>query len=110
MTHTINDVYKKLTKIESILKKVELEEEKLETEEKRIEKKENLILTKEEWNIIKKLDKKTKKVYSNLMQWKIHIWDNCRNKKERSEKGRVDYNCKVTKKACRFTDCPLNIK
>ncbi|MDP7115592.1 MAG: hypothetical protein QF915_00915, partial [Candidatus Woesearchaeota archaeon] len=64
----------------------------------------------EEWTIIKKLDKKTKKAYNNLMQWKLHIWDSCRNKIEKTKKGRVDYNCKITKNACRFVDCPLNIK
>jgi|TARA_B100001971_G_C18054624_1_gene464619 Zn-dependent M32 family carboxypeptidase len=101
---SINDIYKKLVKLESIVKTIKKEEDIIQREER-----EDVNLSRKEWGVIQKLGKKTKKRYNGLMSWKGNIWENCKNKKEVSRRGEIDYKCKVTKKTCRFLDCPLNI-
>jgi len=53
---------------------------------------------------------KSKKIFDDPGEWKIHIWDECSHKKAIQRKREVDYNCKLLKGKCKFEHCPLNIK
>ena len=54
--------------------------------------------------------KESRKIFDDVVEWKVHIWDGCPNKKIVSKKKEFEYNCKLLKSTCEFEHCPLNIK
>lgn len=58
----------------------------------------------------KKPIRESKKIFDDVVEWKIHIWDECPNKKIVSETKEFDYNCELLKSGCKFEHCPLNIR
>jgi len=104
MAITNEQIYKKLVEVEGVLKKVAVEEEIIEQEVKLEGKKER-----EELELLKRLQgKDIKRRYSDIIMWKMKIWDTCPDKKSTPSKKTIDFFCKKTGKTCRFVDCYRN--
>ena len=96
MPATNDDIMKKLNQMEQLLLKMSAEEEKIEAdEEKELEEIEGSELNLE---------------FPSIDDWRMYIWENCPFKKERQQKGEIDFFCKKQNGPCRFEGCPLNCK
>lgn len=82
------EIMKKLDKIELMISKLTVEEEKA-FEEVEVDK---------------------NKQFTDVEEWKTHVWENCPYKEEKVVGEEIDFNCKKTDKPCRFEGCPENVK
>jgi hypothetical protein len=48
--------------------------------------------------------------YTEVEEWRSHVWENCPHRKEDNESEEIDFICEKTKKSCTFDDCPENVK
>ncbi len=56
------------------------------------------------------LEKKlSRKSFTNIVDWKKYIWDNCPHKKEKVGDDEIDFWCEVLKAPCAMDDCPRNV-
>ncbi|MBD3203195.1 hypothetical protein GF327_02795 [Candidatus Woesearchaeota archaeon] len=88
--HSLKDFETKL------LKKILEKEKDIEEEEKKIEAREE------------KVEKILKRLYRNVNEWKIKIWNSCEEKKIVDKGDEIVYYCNVMNKVCNFDDCPKN--
>jgi len=52
----------------------------------------------------------TKKIFDNIKEWSMHIWNKCEQKEAISKETEFTYDCKLLQKPCKFGQCPLNIR
>jgi hypothetical protein len=91
---TNEKIYEKLLEIERMLQKEKQEEDTILDDEKEIK-----------HLMAEKGDKK----FSNVLQWKELLWDNCPHKKhEMISETQIGFVCDLTKKSCDFLICPEN--
>ncbi|MBN2423002.1 hypothetical protein JXB41_07285 [Candidatus Woesearchaeota archaeon] len=80
----------------SLLKRILEKEKEIQEEEKKIEKEEN------------RVEKILKKLYMNVNEWKLKIWNNCEEKRIVDQGDEILYMCNILKKTCTFEECPKN--
>jgi hypothetical protein len=80
----------------TLLNKILEKEKEIEDEEKKIEKREE------------RVEKILKRLYRNVNDWKIRIWNVCEEKKLVDQGDEIVYYCKILNKVCNFDDCPKN--
>ncbi len=96
------EIYEKLLHIEKLLSEEKKEEEKIiEGESKIVE---------EEKKIKDIIFKKENKKFSDVLEWKMYVWENCSHKKhDMITQTKIGFLCDLTKKACDFLNCPENV-
>ena len=95
---TLKDLMKEI----KFIKKIALKDLQIDTEDIKYDKK--------RLPLIKRSIKESKRIFSDISDWKMGIWDECRFKTAVSKKTAFSYDCKLLKKQCKFEYCPLNIK
>ncbi|MFH1399395.1 MAG: hypothetical protein ABIG95_04775 [Candidatus Woesearchaeota archaeon] len=93
-------IYKKLDEILGALRELKSEEDQLVHEKEKIEL--------EEKKAVELLGQGVSKQFTNILEWKRYIWENCEYKKPMVEEEKIDFICKKTGKSCRFIDCFKN--
>jgi len=96
MDITNEQIYKKLLTIEKLLAKEKQDEDKIIEEEKKIK---DLVLEKEN------------KKFTDVIEWKTYVWENCSHRKhDMVSDTRIGFFCDITKGHCDFLNCPENIE
>lgn len=115
---SLEDIDRRLKRIETMLStaipRLKWEEDKLLEETASIKKEEQRIevkeaeLEKSEAALLRKLGEQVQRKFSDIMDWKIFVWDKCTFRKSKEEAKTIDYLCTKLNGLCRFESCPMN--
>jgi len=97
-TVTNEMLYEKLTYVERLLKSLLKKEVK-----------ELSLLGLEKKDVERLIGEKSKKIFEDVLEWKLMIWDNCPFKKSKQEGIELTYTCQKINKPCNFSICPKNV-